>query len=77
MTAQASKAPNYDPSFVDNLTQNVAVQFLDRVAASGSKEAFRYPRGEAWESVTWKQVGLELREQELGWSAASPLRYGA
>lgn len=57
MTAQASKAPNFDSSFVDNLTQNVAVQFLDRVAASGSKEAFRYPRGEAWESVTWKQVG--------------------
>lgn len=57
MTAQASQAPNFDPSFVDNLTPNVAVQFLDRVATSGSKEAFRYPRGEAWESVTWSQVG--------------------
>lgn len=57
MTAQASQAPNFDSSFVDNLTQNVAVQFLDRVAASGTKEAFRYPRGEAWESVSWSQVG--------------------
>ncbi|WP_243060801.1 long-chain fatty acid--CoA ligase [Nocardioides sp. SR21] len=57
MTAQASQAPNFDSSFVDNLTQNVAVQFLDRVAASGPKEAFRYPRGEAWESVSWTQVG--------------------
>ena len=29
---------------------NVAVQFFDRVAASPDSEAFRFPRGEAWES---------------------------
>jgi long-chain acyl-CoA synthetase len=57
MTAQASSAPNYDAGFVDNLTQNFAVQFLDRVAASADLEAFRYPRGEGWESVTWRQAG--------------------
>ena len=57
MTAQASSAPHYDAGFVDNLTQNFAVQFLDRVTASAEREAFRYPRGEAWESVTWKQAG--------------------
>ena len=57
MTAQASSAPHYDAGFVDNLTQNFALQFLDRVAASAEREAFRYPRGEAWESVTWKQAG--------------------
>jgi long-chain acyl-CoA synthetase len=62
MTAQASSpaaspAPHVDPGFVDHLTQNFAVQFLDRVAASGPREAFRYPRGETWESVTWKQAG--------------------
>jgi long-chain acyl-CoA synthetase len=57
MTAQASSAPNYDAGFVDELTQNFALQFLDRVAASSEREAFRYPRGEAWESVTWKQAG--------------------
>ena len=55
MTAQAS--PGVDPGFVDDLTQNFAVQFLDRVAASGDLEAFRYPRGEGWESVTWRQAG--------------------
>src|SRR3954452_14888886 len=55
MTAQASTP--VDPSFVDHLTQNFAVQFLDRVAASADHEAFRYPRGEGWESVTWRQVG--------------------
>jgi long-chain acyl-CoA synthetase len=57
MTAQASSAPNYDAGFVDELTQNFALQFLDRVAASSEREAFRHPRGEAWESVTWKQAG--------------------
>src|SRR6478609_2271412 len=46
-----------DTSFVDHLTKNVAVQFLDRVAASADHEAYRFPRGEAWESVTWRQTG--------------------
>ena len=26
--------------------------------------------------VTWRQVHLDLREQELSWSAARPLTYG-
>src|SRR5262245_9956317 len=56
MTAQPSTTP-IDPSFVDHLTPNVAVQFLDRVAASADLEAFRFPRGEAWASVTWRQSG--------------------
>lgn len=64
MTAQASK--NMDASFVDNLTQNCAVQLLDRVAASGPREAFRYPRGETWESVTWTQVGKQVERLAAG-----------
>jgi long-chain acyl-CoA synthetase len=48
---------NHDASFVDTLAQNVAVQFLDRVEATPDAEAFRFPRGEAWESVTWRQAG--------------------
>ncbi len=47
----------YDESFVDNLKPNVAVLFLDRVAKSPSSEAFRYPKGDAWESITWQQAG--------------------
>src|SRR3954464_10461445 len=57
MTAQASPSPSVDASFVDQMPQNVAVQFLDRVAASADHEAYRFPRGEGWESVTWRQVG--------------------
>lgn len=48
---------NRDTSFVDHLEPNVAVQFLNRVAASPGNEAFRFPVGEAWESVTWQQAG--------------------
>ena len=55
-----------DTSFVDNLPQNVAVLFWDRVAASQDNEAYRYPRGEAWESVTWKQTGDRVRSLAAG-----------
>jgi len=55
MTAQAT--PRVDPGFVDDMTQNFALQFLNRVAASADLEAYRYPRGEGWESVTWRQAG--------------------
>ena len=48
---------NTDASFVDRLSPNVAVLFLDRVAKSPDREAFRYPQGESWESITWKQTG--------------------
>ncbi len=57
---------NRDTSFVDNLPQNVAVLFWDRVAESQNNEAFRYPRGDAWESVTWKQAGDRVRSLAAG-----------
>jgi long-chain acyl-CoA synthetase len=57
---------NFDTRFLDHMPQNVAAQFLDRVAASGSHEAFRFPRGEAWESVTWSQAGDAVRRLAAG-----------
>ncbi|WP_134766186.1 AMP-dependent synthetase/ligase [Nocardioides sp. 1609] len=48
---------NHDTSFVDTMPQNVAVQFIERVKVSPGSEAFRFPRGESWESVTWQQAG--------------------
>jgi len=56
----------HDTSFLEHMPQNVAVQFLDRVATSGSKEAFRFPRGDAWESVTWSQTGERVRRLAAG-----------
>lgn len=56
----------YDETFVDNLKPNVAVLFLDRVAKSPSSEAFRYPQGDAWESITWKQAGDRVEALAAG-----------
>ncbi len=57
---------NFDPSFVDHMPQNVAAQFLDRVARSGDHEAFRFPAGDAWESVSWRQAGDKVRRLAAG-----------
>ncbi len=55
-----------DTSFLDHLPQNVAVQFLDRVRSSGPAEAFRFPRGDSWESVTWDEAGRRVRSLAAG-----------
>ncbi|MFF0282508.1 AMP-dependent synthetase/ligase [Rhodococcus aetherivorans] len=46
-----------DSSKLDNRAPSVARLFVDRVAATPEAEAFRYPKGDGWESVTWRQVG--------------------
>jgi long-chain acyl-CoA synthetase len=56
----------HDTSFVDHLPANVAVQFLERVKKSPDREAFRYPVGEAWESMTWSQAGEEVARLAAG-----------
>lgn len=57
---------NHDTNFLQNLPKNCAVQFLDRVEQSANREAFRFPRGEAWESVTWRQAGDRVRRLAAG-----------
>ena len=46
-----------DLAKIENRAPSVSQMFLDRVAATPHTEAFRYPRGDSWESVTWQQVG--------------------
>jgi long-chain acyl-CoA synthetase len=55
-----------DPSFVDHLTANFAQLFLDRVAKSSALEAYRYPKGDSWESLTWKQAGDKVNALAAG-----------
>ncbi len=56
-----------DTSFVDHLPPSIAVQFLERVAASPDNEAFRFPRAdETWESVTWREVGERVQRLAAG-----------
>jgi long-chain acyl-CoA synthetase len=55
-----------DATFVNSLPANVAVQFLERVAKSPHREAFRFPEGDGWASVTWKQAGDEVSRIAAG-----------
>src|SRR3954453_16674448 len=48
------------------MVANVALQFLDRVDRSPRKEAFRYPEGEEWTSVTWAEAGQQVSRLAAG-----------
>jgi long-chain acyl-CoA synthetase len=55
-----------DPSVIENRPMTVSRQFVDRVQASGDREAYRFPVGESWESVTWKQTGDKVSRMAAG-----------
>jgi long-chain acyl-CoA synthetase len=57
---------NYDPSIIENRPANVAVQFQERVQATPDREAFRYPVGDSWESVTWAEAGAKVTRLAAG-----------
>lgn len=47
-------------------TQNLAMQFFDRVAISGDHEAFRYRQGDNWVSVTWHETAERVTRLAAG-----------
>ncbi len=53
-------AVSYDPSIIENRSPHVAAQFRDRVEKSGAREAYRWPSGGSWESMTWKETGARV-----------------
>jgi long-chain acyl-CoA synthetase len=55
-----------DSGFVDDMVANVALQFLDRVDQTPRSEAFRYPQGEDWVSVTWAETGERVARLAAG-----------
>ncbi|MGI9155909.1 MAG: AMP-dependent synthetase/ligase [Marmoricola sp.] len=58
---------DFDQSAIDNRSPNVAVQFLDRVQKSATREAYRYPAGgDSWESLTWQESGDLVRQYAAG-----------
>lgn len=60
----ADERPDY--SKIEKRAPSVAQMFLDRVAATPQAEAFRYPRGEGWESATWQQVNDRVQRIAAG-----------
>jgi long-chain acyl-CoA synthetase len=61
MTTQATRVPSaaaeqVRQDVIDQRAPSVAHLFRDRVEASPKAEAFRFPEGDTWASVTWAQV---------------------
>ncbi|TCO45094.1 long-chain acyl-CoA synthetase [Kribbella antiqua] len=51
---------------LSNRKDNMAQMFLDRVAATPHREAFRYPSGEQWKSLTWRELDELARRRAAG-----------
>jgi len=45
---------------------HIAQLLLDRVAATPDREAYRHPVGSEWKSMTWREVGTEVRRRAAG-----------
>jgi long-chain acyl-CoA synthetase len=59
-------ADTVDMSVIENRPANVAVQFLERVSKTPGREAFRFPVGQDWQSVTWREAGERVRRMAGG-----------
>ena len=55
-----------DLTAIENRPATVGRQFMDRVKESGDREAYRFPVGEHWESVTWKETGDRVTRLAAG-----------
>ncbi|HVH95088.1 MAG TPA: AMP-binding protein, partial [Nocardioidaceae bacterium] len=62
----ASPAVSYDASVIENRAPNVGRQFFDRVKETPDREAYRYPRGDRWESQTWRETGDRVTRLAAG-----------
>ncbi|MDI6908326.1 long-chain fatty acid--CoA ligase [Nocardioides sp.] len=61
----ASTTPTYDDTRPEPAV-SLARMFYDRVAATPDREAFRFPDGSGWRSVTWRQTGETVRTVAAG-----------
>ena len=62
----SESAVKHDLTVIENRPPNVGRQFFDRVQASPDREAYRYPKGETWESVTWRETGDHVTKLAAG-----------
>ncbi|MEU8224290.1 long-chain fatty acid--CoA ligase [Kribbella sp. NPDC048915] len=53
-------------ALLSNRKTTMAEMFLQRVAATPEREAFRFPRGEQWTSVTWRETEALTRRRAAG-----------
>jgi len=55
-----------DLSLIEQRARSVAHLFVERVSRTPAAEAFRFPRGASWESVTWAQTDARVRQMAAG-----------
>ncbi len=55
-----------DLSVIENRPPNVGRQFFDRVQSSPNREAYRFPKGDTWQSVTWRETGDRVTRLAAG-----------
>ena len=65
MAFSANEEQN-DLSVIEHRARSVAHLFVDRVAKTPASEAFRFPAGATWESVTWAQTDDRVRQLAAG-----------
>ncbi|WP_350277550.1 long-chain fatty acid--CoA ligase [Kribbella sp. HUAS MG21] len=53
-------------ALLSNRKDTMAQMFLDRVASTPEREAFRFPRGDQWKSVTWRETEALTRRRAAG-----------
>ncbi|HEX7538538.1 MAG TPA: AMP-binding protein, partial [Dermatophilaceae bacterium] len=58
-----------DLSLIEHRARSVAHLFVERAASTPDAEAFRFPRGEGWESVTWARTDARVRQIAAGLEA--------
>jgi long-chain acyl-CoA synthetase len=54
------------PESLKRTTTSIPQAFLERCGKSPEREAYRYPVGEEWRSLTWKQAGERARAIAAG-----------
>ncbi|MDQ1538951.1 MAG: long-chain acyl-CoA synthetase, partial [Actinomycetota bacterium] len=62
----AASDEQVDLSLIEHRAPTVAHLFVDRVAKTPDTEAFRFPSGDDWESVTWFEVHARVRQIAAG-----------
>ncbi len=66
MTSAVTAPERVDLPALERRPASVAKLFVDRVAATPDREAYRFTSGAGWTSVTWRQVGERVRRQAAG-----------
>jgi long-chain acyl-CoA synthetase len=64
--AMSAGEEHIDLSLIEHRARSVAHLFVDRVGRTPAAEAFRFPRGGDWESVTWAQTDARVRRIAAG-----------